>query len=219
MLRCWMYKTQLSAYLDGCLPARRMERMEHHLEAERCPDCREQLEQLSAVGTMLRHLPAPAVPANLEFQVRLRLSQERRRRQQPHWTWRCGNWLAPFALPGAAGVLAALLIFASFVSLFGPTVRADSPDVPLALRTPPRLLSGGGPIQLNPRMENMIVELLIDHEGRVADYHIVDGSYTSEDIRTLRNLLLFAIFDPATLFGKPTPSTVVLPLREVDASS
>ncbi|MBI4465298.1 MAG: hypothetical protein HY647_11395 [Acidobacteria bacterium] len=212
MLRCWIYRKLLTAHLEESLPGVLCQTVSRHMAS--CADCEEQWQQLRSVSLLLRQLPAPAVPPDLELQIRLRLSRERRRSQQPSWSWRWGNLLSPFALPGAAGVLLAVVIFGAFFPLLNQPVRADSSDVPLTLRTPPRLRSSG-PISLNSSMEGLVVQLLVDQNGRVADYQILTGNYTSDDVRVLRNLLLFTVFYPATLFGHPMPDTIVFPLRDV----
>ena len=212
MFRCWKYKKLLSAYVDNFLSMAEWETVRKHVEA--CPACAEQTQQWKSLRNSLRQVPHPPIPADLAFRIRTRLSQERGQQQQPGWVWQWASRMSPYALPVASGALAALLVFAVLIPTFGAPARAGSDDIPLALRTPPRLRSSW-PIEIGPAGENLVVKLLIDERGRVADYVIVSGKYTAEEIRTLRNLLLFAVFDPATLFGKPTPDTVVLPLRDL----
>ena len=173
--------------------------------------CREELEQLDSVAALLKQLPAPPLPADLPFRIRYRISQERSRIQRPSWRWRWANRAAPFALPAVAGLLSALLIFGTFIRIFEIPVQANSRpnqgDVPIGLRTPPQLRSSG-PIEFDTGMQCMVVEILIDQNGRVADFHIVRGKQTPEQVRLLQNMLLFTVFDPATVFGKPTSDTV-----------
>ena len=207
MLACWIYQRLLSGYLEGSLSACAQGAVERHLQ--QCADCQEESQRLTCVGMALRQLPAPALPADLAFQIRYRLCRERGRRQRPSWRWRWANLVAPFAVPVTAGALSAVLLFATLIPMFGTPVRADSSDVPLTFRTPPRLRSSG-PLPLDSHMDGLIVQLLIDQQGRVADCYIVRGPLTLEDVRALQNLLLFTVFDPATVFGKPRPETVVL---------
>ena len=212
MLRCWKYKKLLSAYGDNFLSMAEWEAVRKHVDA--CPACAEQTLQWKSLQKTLRQAPPPPVPADLAFRIRTRLSQERGQQQQPGWVWRWANRMAPYAFPVASGALAALLVFGSLMPTLSLPLQASSDDVPLAFRTPPRLRSNW-PIEISPEAEDLVVKLLIDERGRVADYGIVSGKYTAEEIRTLQNLLLFAVFDPATLFGMPTPYTVVLPLRNL----
>jgi hypothetical protein len=87
-------------------------------------------------------------------------------------------------------------------------------DTPLTLRTPARL-RGTGPIELVTNTEELMVQVLVDQQGRVADYDIVPGNYTPEDVRDLRNRLLFTVFAPATVFGMPQQQTLLLSFRSV----
>ena len=80
-------------------------------------------------------------------------------------------------------------------------------DVPLELRTPARLRgTGSAGLHSEPENlpENLMVQVLIDQNGRVADYSIVSGHYTPDDARQLRHRLAFTVFDPATFLGRPT---------------
>lgn len=212
MLHWWKYKRHLSAYRDHALSAAQFRAVWGHLH--RCWECREDLEQAEQVGTVLRRLPCPAMPADLAFQVRLRLSQERGWQQQPGWRWRWSDQWGPLAFPALTGILSALLIFGIFLPQLSTPVRNSPDDIPLVLRTPARL-RGTGPMELVTRTEDLLVQVLIDQQGRVADYDIVAGSYTPQDVRDLRNRLLFTVFTPATVFGRPTPETLLLSFRSV----
>ncbi len=207
MFSCWKNKKLLSAYLEECLPRLQQRSAARHLE--KCAECREELEQLRGVGALLQQFPAPALPADFPFRIRCRLSQEKGRAQQPGWRWRWANVMAPVAFPAAAGVLSALLIFGTLIHVFAVPVTANSNDVPLGLRTSPRLRSSA-PFEFNSALEGLVVEVLIGHDGRVADYRVVAGSDDPQVIRNLRNHLLFTVFDPATLFGKPVAGRTVL---------
>ncbi len=207
MFSCWKNKKLLSAYLEECLSPQQQVSVARHLE--KCVECREELKQLRGVGALLKQLPAPALPADFRFRIRCRLSQEKVRAQQPDWRWRWANLMAPVAFPAAAGVLSALLIFGTLTHVFALPVTAHSNDVPLSLRTSPRLRSSA-PFEFNSALEGFVVEVLIGHDGRVADYHVVAGSDDPQVIRNLRNHLLFTVFDPATSFGKPVAGRTVL---------
>ncbi len=207
MLACWKNRKRLSAYIEECLSQRQQRSVALHLE--KCLECREELEQLRRVGALLKQLPAPAFPADLPLRVRCRLSQEKGRAQQPGWRWRWANVMAPVAFPAVAGVLSALLIFGTLIHVFAVPVTANSNDVPLNLRTSPRLRSSA-PFEFNSALQGLVVEVLISHDGRVADYRVVAGSDDPQVIRNLRNHLLFTVFDPATLFGKPVAGRTVL---------
>ena len=209
MLISWKYKSL--ALLDDCLVVFGRKSVGRQIEGSL--HCRKELEQSENVGALLRKLSVPRMPSDLTFQIRKRIGQERRRNQQVTWHWRLGNLLAPFAVPAMAGLFCALMIFGAFIRTFEIPVHADSEDVPLSLRTTPRLLYSG-PLQFDTGIQCMMVKILIDQNGRVADFQIIKGKQSPEEIRNLQYLLLFTVFDPATVFGIPTTETVFLHLRD-----
>ena len=206
LLHWWKYQRQLSAYRDHSLPTAVFRTVWGHLY--HCVECRDELASYETLGEMLRRVPAPAVPADLAFRVRLRLSQERAQQERPHWLWALTGQFRHLALPGTAGLLSAVVLFGIFASHFTVPLRV-SPDVPLDLRTSARLRDSS-PLELDSKNGDLVVQLLIDRQGRVADYSIIAGTYTPEDIRNLRNRLLFAVFDPAMIFGTPVSEHLVL---------
>jgi hypothetical protein len=58
------------------------------------------------------------------------------------------------------------------------------------------------------------VQLLIDETGRVVDFSVLKGKQSPQQIRQLEYLLVFTVFDPATMFGRPTSDTVTLAVRD-----
>jgi hypothetical protein len=210
------YQRKLSAYRDHSLAAAEFRSVWSHLY--HCPDCREEVEAIENLGTALRELPAPALPQDLMVQLRMRLSQERARRERPSWLWRLRNQWGHMALPGTAGLLSAVLLFGLLGIHFDVPLHAAAEDVPLVVRTPARLRDGR-PLELESNMSDLVVQVLIDPQGHVVDYDVVEGSYTPQQARNLRNNLLFAVFDPAMsigpLSGGATSTTLVLSYRRV----
>ncbi len=169
--------------------------------------------ELSEASALLKQLPSPAMPPHLALLVRQRIREERRKNSRPTLLWKLRTEFAHLTVPAAVGLLSAVIIFGSFIRLFEIPVHANSQDVPLALRTPPRPRSGPL-VDANNGIDCMVVSILIDQNGRVADFHVVKGKQTPEQMRQLESVLLFSQFDPATVFGKPTPDTVTLKLRD-----
>jgi len=212
MLHWWKYKRNLSPYRDHALPAADYRSVWSHLY--HCQDCREEVDVYERFGESLREMPSARVPAELVSRIRQRVSAERARRERPGWLWTVKNQWGHLALPGAAGIFSAVLLFVMFASHFASPLRAVAGDVPLVVRTSARLRDSRA-LELNSNMGDFVVQILVDRQGRVADYDIVAGTYTAEDARTLRNNLLFAVFDPATIFGTPTSDTLILSYRKV----
>ena len=202
-------------FLTGCagelFPASAQELLSRW--AETWLGWRKQDIRWNEVGALLKQMPVPAMPGDLAARIHRRISQERNKAARVTWTWRWKNRLEPFAIPAAAGLLSALFIFGIFIRIFEIPVQAGSADVPLHFRTPPRLRTTAL-METNTGIKCMEVALLIDQNGRVADYKILKGKQTPEQLRQLEYLLVFTVFDPATMFGKPTTETVTLALRD-----
>ena len=212
MFRCSKYQKQFSPYLDRFLPAAERLAVEEHLQE--CADCSGDLRQLARWNGVLKQLPSPAMPPDLLFQIRNRIGCEQGRKNRPTWVWRWASQVRPFVLPVTSGIACALLFFGTLVPLFSNRPLASSTDVPLALTTPPRF-RGSAPLELNADTKHLVVALLVDEQGRVADYHILAGSPTAQDLRNLRNTLLFTVFDPATSFGRPRPEQIVVSFQSL----
>jgi anti-sigma factor (TIGR02949 family) len=65
---------RLSAYLDGALDVRDLERVQAHVET--CPNCLREYEELQALRGLLRSLRAPAPPAGFDERIHWRLTRE-----------------------------------------------------------------------------------------------------------------------------------------------
>jgi anti-sigma factor RsiW len=206
-LHWWKFRRQLSAYKDHSLPQQEFRSLWQHLY--HCGECREELDSYEALGDWLRRVPSPAVPPDLHFRVRLRLSQESYLRKRPHRVLALADQWRHLAFPGAAGLFSAIVLFMLFATNFTPTLRANGSDVLLDLRTSARARDTRV-LDVESKDGDMVVQLLIDRRGRVADYTILAGNYTPEDVRKLRSNLLFAVFDPATVFGTPVSETLVV---------
>jgi len=213
MLHWLKFKRKLSAYRDHSLRAEDYRSVWSHLY--HCVDCREEVSGIEQLGLLLRRLPPREVPQRLISAIRTRISRERARKQSPGWLWKLTHQWGYLALPGGAGLLSAMLIFGVLASHFSVPPRDDTDDVPLAMRTTARPRDAHLR-DLNSSEGDMVVQVLIDQKGRVAGYDIVEGSYTPQDLRNLRNSLLFAIFDPARIFGIPTADTLIFSYRRVD---
>jgi hypothetical protein len=208
----WSSRSTLSAYLDLELDRAAHRKTWRHLQ--RCADCCEELNEMSELRDELSQVPVPAVPRDLAFNVRLRVAQERYRAQQPNFWWRLRTRFQPFAMPAFSGTMMALLIFALFIPEVAIPGTVYKNDIPIAWATPARL-RGTGPVDLGPDPEDLVVQILIDHHGRVADYSILAGKYTRHDVRELRNRLTFTVFDPATFHGRPTTELRLIAFSKV----
>jgi len=179
---------------------------------------REAGERLSRA---LSSLPARVPPADLTVALRVIASRERQRllerRTLPRiielWLDRVrlesGEMMRSLVLPMAGGICTAVVLFSTWLVPTYP-LRVDSGvDVPTMLTTEATVtetgvmgLSNGG---------DAVVDVLVDDQGRVADYAIVSGTDVLQDAsrrHRFENLLLATQFNPATRFGQPMMSKV-----------
>jgi anti-sigma factor RsiW len=88
-------REKLGAYLDGELdPYRRIE-VQAHLKT--CPSCRDELEKLRGLSSMLRAAPQPGFTAPLDFKAQFMLQLPRR--SEAHHPRQNGQ-LLPWLVPG-----------------------------------------------------------------------------------------------------------------------
>jgi predicted anti-sigma-YlaC factor YlaD len=87
-------REKLGAYLDGELdPYSRIE-VQAHLKT--CPSCRDELEELRGLSSMLRAAPQPEFTPALDFKAQFMLQLPRRSEAQPpHENGHLLPWLAP----------------------------------------------------------------------------------------------------------------------------
>ncbi len=215
-LACWRAGRKLSAYADRSLAGAARESVTAHL-AE-CGECAARAEKLVQAREMLRTLGHVKAPRELTTSLRIIASRERARRVsgnplfdfEPLWM-RMRNWMQPLALPFAGGIVSTLVLFSMLVPGYDVSVRAASPaDVPTAFYTDPSVKTIA-PFAFSS--DELVVELAIDEQGRVVDYHLPNGPASAPLRRAIENSLLFTTFTPAMAFGQPTSGRVRLSFR------
>lgn len=196
--------------------AGKLEEAMAHLAACRACSAEFQAAQLRRAG--LRSLAASAVPQRVTGRLRVIASHEQAR-QLARITWRARfeamrghvglqfeNMMKPVALPIAGGLISALLMFGVLIpSVSYARIKSIEPPSPV-FTEPDGQVVGEGEF---PKLESAnlpsangktVVLLIIDDRGRVRDYHVTQGAMTPE----VQNFILFSVFTPATMFGKPT---------------
>ncbi len=215
---CSAMKAKFSEYLDGRLTGQEMQRIAAHLD--RCPDCASEWTSLRNVQASLAVLGPVPEPKDLALRIRVAVSQERARsRQSPFHAWNLAwrNTVGPFLLQAAAGFASAVLLLGSVVLLVGivakPEAAQASGDEPLGNATAPRLISSLGNTGENEFAAlpaPVVVEVYINGEGRVYDYHIVSGPNDPATRSQVEDLLVPLCFEPARFFGQPVRGLAVL---------
>jgi hypothetical protein len=180
------------------------------------------LRNPDSIGEELRKLSDRVPSAELRTSLRVIASRERQRRVEHRnfaaifksWQGRAylffDNVVRTVALPVAGGVCSTLVLFSMFVVPAYPLLTRGDVDVPTILKTPVSVksmspFSGGD--------TDVVVDVVVDEQGRMTDYAIVAGASVLANPqmrRRLENALVFSNFTPATSFGQPMMSKMRL---------
>lgn len=219
---CRHFENAHLAYLDGQLPSHVRQQMISHMRC--CPNCRAQERTDREVRAALRNLPQVKSPDSLRTQLRISASREiaRQRDNRTWWQGRVArlrlwkeNLMRPFAIPAFGGVLTAILLFGLIAPLVARNVARTSLDVPTGLYTE---ASVKGVLPLGLDADDVDVEVMIDENGNMIDYTVVDSQRSEFEKspslqRNLESHLVTMKFTPATAFGQPVNSKIRLTFR------
>ncbi len=211
---CTDVQAGFSAYLDGAMSGVEMFAIQAHLEA--CTPCSEEFNLWRDVQRSLGELGPAPMPARLQHQLRSAIAAERTRETYlPFYLRLLHQWqttIGPAALRLAGGFAAAVVLVAGMGYLFAAPIAVQANDDRLAHLTPARYLYSQVPPQ-PIRMANdepIVVEALVNPQGRVYDYAIVNGPRDQKVQLQVADNLLSSVFKPASLFGVPVRGHVVL---------
>ncbi len=212
---CVQIRDHFSDYLDDrCAPDAR-KAIRYHLSF--CDPCQEQLEQMQWVGEELRALPRRQVPPDLALRLRVQVSQELNKKPWSEYCSECWERfeeaLRPFLQPATGGVLTAIICFGLIMGSQVVPIT-DIPDVTVQVVTPARV-QALAPMDFNTSDAGLVVVTQIDAEGRVKGYQVVSGEGSPELMQRLDRMIYFSVFQPATMFGRPTDGEVILSLRRI----
>ena len=217
-MTCSVAKGLMSSYLDGAVTRSQMAQMDKHLRA--CVECAERFASVKRTQALVGSLGRKPAPPELALKLRVALSQELANSRRSRWerlTVRWENAFNAVMVPATAGTLTTLLVFGVLMSVLWPAQVRASNDVPTMLYTPAELKSS--PFELTmgaANTDSLVVEAYVGADGRVLDYRILSAPEDAAPILPqLKNMLIFTTFSPATAFGQPTSSHVILTFSKV----
>jgi hypothetical protein len=217
-MTCSVAKGLMSSYLDGAVTRSQMAEMDEHLRA--CVECGSRFRSVRRTQSLVSSLGRKPAPPDLALKLRVALSQELANSRRSRWERLVVRWENAFnavMVPATAGTLTTLLVFGVLMSILWPAQVRASNDVPTMLYTPAELKST--PFELTMGIANadsLIVEAYVGADGRVLDYRILSAPEDAAPILPqLKNMLIFTTFNPATAFGQPTSSHVILTFSKV----
>jgi anti-sigma factor RsiW len=211
---CQAARAAFSSYLDGVLSGVEMGLIAAHLVA--CAPCTNEFEAWRSMQTALGELGSAKAPDRLQAQLRTALSIERERGTYLSLVGRVAMiWkdsIAPMAVQGAGGLVAALILAAGAFRLFGPGVIVQANDDGLADLVAPHYLYSQVPPQpiQTGREVPVLVDAKVNTRGMVYDYTIIDGPADPAIRARVEQNLLSSVFKPATVFGVPVDGHVMV---------
>lgn len=214
-MHCNWTKDRLTAYENGDL--RGLARVAVLLHLRLCGDCFRRYESLASVSSPLRALDAPEPPRSLNTQIRAALSLELARGNR--WQWQLAQLraalresLRPVAIRALGGALSALILFGAVMPDLWRNRVLASDDVPVTYLAQ-RLVSSPtlhepGPYAMPP---NTTVLVYVDTRGGAYKFDLPDEQNHDRKLRAeIARALLFAEFEPATVFGRPVAGQILL---------
>jgi len=219
-MNCGEAKKLFSPYIDGQVSGREMRALDGHMEE--CSGCAREYVAMQRTQQLLADLGPKKAPADLALKLRVAISREvsqKRRSRFEGVLVRLENALNAFMVPATAGLVSAVLIFGLLLGFFAlpGQLQASSADVPLMLYTAPQLEQSVFGTSLGSIGEDsVVIEALVDANGRVQDYRILSESQDSKAVLPqVKNLLIFMTFRPALSMGRPTAGRAVISFSKI----
>lgn len=220
-MTCPEVRSLFSPYLDGALNGADRQQVSNHLET--CADCKKQYAAISRTQELMSALGRKPAPPDLALKLRVAISQEMSmtwERRLQRGIIRMEDTINAFMLPATGGLVTAIVMFGlligGFMTLPGGVAGAGT-DIPTSLYTPPKLTSAPFADYFLVKSETpVVIEALVDSNGRLQDYRIIAGQDTTEIRKQLDRSLIFTVFEPAMSFGQRAPGKVVLTFANID---
>jgi hypothetical protein len=213
---CNTIQSMSSDYLDDRVLNEDRAEIEGHLR--HCAGCVEHFEVRRRMCSNLKRLPARVPPARLGVALKMVAAQERARIALGGINWNdrlrlaFRNLMRPLALPAMGGIVSAIVLFGMIMPNISMRVRPLD-DVPTGLSTDASA-KYSAPMGLSE--SELVLDLVVDSDGRMVAYTVVSGSDLLRDAslrRQIENSLLFTEFTPATLLGGRTSGRVRVQMK------
>lgn len=215
-LNCTRMRSSFSAYLDGAVSGHQMQAIARHLDT--CDECSREFTSLRTMQQSLAMLGPAKAPADLGMKLRLAISHERAARKSSwldNFSLQWENSFRPLLVQVSAGFAGSVVLLGSIMLLLGMVAAPEAVmanDEPLgAITAPHYLYSAAAPRAIVTAQDSVIiVEALVNEQGRVYDYNIVSGPVDTDVQNQIVDQLLLSVFQPASVFGAPVRGRVVL---------
>jgi hypothetical protein len=216
-LDCDAARKLMSPSIDLMTSPQEVDELQFHIS--NCQPCGRQLQSLISLRSLLARIEQPVPPEDLVLETRVRLSHVRHRNYFEQLENRITNALKEIAIPAVSGVALTMLFFGILFGSLGANTTVLAHD----RVTSDTLIATYKPVRTTaPTMahfagsdkryweEALMIDTHVDEDGRVIDYVILSGPDNPEVDRWVSELLYFAQFTPATAFGRPVDSRIIL---------
>jgi hypothetical protein len=205
----------MSPFIDSMVTAEQAERLQSHVIG--CAPCRRLLQSYISVKNLVARIDAPPVPEDMVLETRVRLSRARNDNFLVRFENRLNNVLKPLVVPVLLGVSVTMLLFGVLLGSLASnsTVLAENriEEPPVYRLFQPVRTANPNWIRIasNDKQDfDLTIETHVGYEGRVIDYQVLSGPEDPEVDSWIRQVLSLAQFTPATAFGKPVESRMIL---------
>lgn len=216
-MNCRDAQQMMSPCLDGEVARDQMSALQGHMES--CVSCALRYRRMQRTVGMIGSMGRKPAPADLALKLRVAMSREIANARQSRWDWlrlRWDNVFHALMVPATGGLVTTVLTFGLLINLLMPGQVALTGDVPTTFYTPPQLRTAPFELAIDgSHSEPMIVEAVVGADGRVQDYRVLSGPDSEAVLSQLKNMLIFATFQPATSFGRPTVGRAVLAFSKI----
>jgi len=216
-VECTFVQKLMSPFIDSMVTAQEAEHVESHVSL--CESCQRLLQSYISMRSLVARMERPPIPEDMVLETRVRLSQERNRNFLVRLENRLNYVLKPMVVPVLFGVSMTMLLFgvllgslASNSTVLAQTRLAEEPLFglykPVHTTNPNWIRFASNHKQ--ELDETLTIETHVGDEGRVIDYQVLSGPQSPEVNGWIRQILSLAEFTPATSFGKPVESKIIL---------
>jgi hypothetical protein len=216
-VECSVINKLMSPFIDSMVTTQEAERVESHVS--RCEPCRRQLQSYISMRSLVARIETPDLPEDMVLETRVRLSHVRNDNSLVRFENRLNYILRPMIVPVLLGVSVTMLLFGIMLgslaskstvlaqdrfveepvyALYKPVHTADANWVRWASNHKQEL------------EEPLTIETHVGDEGRVIGFQVLSGPQNAEVRGWLQQVLSFAQFTPATAFGRPVESRMIL---------
>jgi hypothetical protein len=207
----------MSPFIDSMVTVAEAERLESHVAA--CEPCHRQLQSYISMRSLVARIDVPPLPEDMVLETRVRLSHARNSNLLVRLENRLNNFLRPMIVPALLGAALTMLLFGfllgSLTSQSTVLAQDHFDEQPVYRLFQPVRTENANWIRFasNDKQdleEPLTIETYVGHEGRVLDYQVLSGPQNPEVNGWIRQVLSLAQFTPATAFGKPVESRIIL---------